>query len=233
MSPSESTGATGKYPPLIPGRWPALPSSNLRLLLHAASSESISKLAPCISLRQRTESKMKNSGSGPKYAVSATPEDFRYASARLPIERGQRVYACIVDGSSTSQVRISVGTAANGSSTALPGSGISTMSESLIPFHPEIDEPSNILPSSNNASSTALAGKVTWCCNPRMSAKRKSTNSTALSLISFSTFFTMREPRIVAAGEEAEGAPDASRYDCRPLSALQKKNGDMPAMRLL
>src|SRR5580765_6663227 len=177
----------------MPGRWPALPSSNLRLLLHAASSESISKLAPCISLRQRTESKMKNSGSGPKYAVSATPDDFKYASARLPIERGQRVYACIVDGSSTSQLRISVGNAVNGSSTALSGSGISTMSESLIPFHPEIDEPSNILPSSNSESSTAVDGNVTWCCNPRMSAKRKSTNSTLLSLISLVTLAAAME----------------------------------------
>src|SRR6185437_12568327 len=104
---------------------------------------------------------MKNSGSGPKYAVSATPEDFRYASARRATERGQRVYACIVDGSSTSHDRITVGIAANGSRIALPASGISTMSESLIPFHPAIDEPSNILPSSKNASSTARAGNVT------------------------------------------------------------------------
>src|SRR5215467_14142714 len=184
MSDSESTGATGKYPPLIPGRWPALPSSNLRFELHAASSESISKLAPCISLRQRTESKMKNSGSGPKYAVSATPDDFRYASARLPTDRGQRVYACIVDGSSTSHVRITVATAANGSSTADSASGISTMSESLIPFHPEIDDPSNILPSSKNDSSTVRAGNVTWCCLPSKSANRRTTYSTLLSLMS-------------------------------------------------
>ena len=37
-----------------------------------------------------TESKMKNSGSGPKYAVSPMPVDFRYASARFAIERGSR-----------------------------------------------------------------------------------------------------------------------------------------------
>jgi len=37
-----------------------------------------------------TESKMKNSGSGPKKAASPTPVDFRYASARLAIERGSR-----------------------------------------------------------------------------------------------------------------------------------------------
>ncbi|CAM5493600.1 hypothetical protein RLIN73S_07516 [Rhodanobacter lindaniclasticus] len=33
---------------------------------------------------------MKNSGSGPKNAVSAMPVDFRYASPRLAIERGSR-----------------------------------------------------------------------------------------------------------------------------------------------
>src|SRR5215475_6629867 len=130
---------------------------------------------------------MKNSGSGPKYAVSATPLDFRYASARLATERGQRVYACIVDGSSTSHVRITVGTAANGSSTADSASGISTMSESLIPFQPAIDEPSNILPSSKNDSSTVREGNVTWCCLPSMSANRRSTYSTLLSLISLLT----------------------------------------------
>src|SRR5690606_24340399 len=115
------------------------------------------------SLPKRTESKMKNSGSGPKNAMSAVPLDFTYASARLATERGQREYACIVAGSSTSQMRIRVGSAVNGSSTAVPGSGSSTMSDSLMPFQPEIDEPSNILPSSNSVSSTTRIGKVTWC----------------------------------------------------------------------
>ena len=62
------------------------------------------------------------------------------------------------------------------------------MSDSLMPFQPLIDEPSNILPSSNSDGSMMLAGKVTCCCTPRMSTKRRSTNSTLWSLISFSTF---------------------------------------------
>jgi hypothetical protein len=159
---------------------------------------------------------MKNSGSGPKYAVSATPEDFRYASARLPTERGQRVYACIVDGSSTSHVRISVGIAANGSSTALPASGISTMSESLIPFQPEIDEPSNILPSSNSESSTALTGNVTWCCLPSMSANRRSTYSTLLSLMSLVTeAAVMKAPkRLVTTQEQGRCQSNAVSIFC-------------------
>ncbi len=112
-----------------------------------------------MSLCQRTESKMKNSGSGPKNAVSAMPVDLRYASARLAIERGSREYACMVLGSSTSQVRINVGCAVNGSRTAVDGSGISTMSESLMPFQPVIDEPSNILPSSNSRRIDGVGGK--------------------------------------------------------------------------
>jgi hypothetical protein len=35
-------------------------------------------------------SKMKNSASGPKYAVSAMPVDFRYASAFRAMLRGSR-----------------------------------------------------------------------------------------------------------------------------------------------
>ena len=39
MSCSESTGGTGKYPPLTVGRWPMLPPSNLSPVDHAASDE--------------------------------------------------------------------------------------------------------------------------------------------------------------------------------------------------
>src|ERR1700722_4235369 len=145
----------------MPGRCPELRSSKRLLELHDASSDSMSNDAPCMLLCQRTESKMKNSGSGPKNAVSATPVDLRNASARLAIERGQREYACIVLGSRTSQLTIIVGCAANGSMTAEAASGISTMSESLIPFQPVMDEPSNILPSSKVDASMACAGNVT------------------------------------------------------------------------
>ncbi|MNX05667.1 hypothetical protein D3C86_352870 [compost metagenome] len=64
------------------------------------------------------------------------------------------------------------------------------MSDSLMPFQPAIELPSNILPSSNRDGSTMLTGKVTCCSIPRMSTKRRSTNSIWLSLISFSTFST-------------------------------------------
>jgi hypothetical protein len=45
---------------------------------------------PDMSTFQRTLSKTKNSGSGPKKAASPRPDAFIYASARLASERGSR-----------------------------------------------------------------------------------------------------------------------------------------------
>src|SRR3546814_7825847 len=74
----------------------------------------------------------------------------------------------------------------NGSRNAVSGSGSSTMSDWWMPRQPEMLEPSNILPSSNSVGSMIDLGKVTWCCTPRMSEKRRSTNSTRWSAMSFS-----------------------------------------------
>ena len=46
---------------------------------------------------------MKNSGSGPKYAISPTPVNLRYASALSAVERGSRPYPSPVAGSTTEQ----------------------------------------------------------------------------------------------------------------------------------
>ena len=67
----------------------------------------------------------------------------------------------MVCGSRMSQTRIRVGSAVKGSTTAVLASGSRIMSDSLMPFQPEMEEPSNILPSSNSDSSTACAGNVT------------------------------------------------------------------------
>ena len=75
----------------------------------------------------------------------------------------------------------------NGSMTAVVGSGIRIMSDSLMPFQPAIEEPSNILPSRNKSSSTSRAGMVTCCSLPRVSVKRRSANFASFSLISFRT----------------------------------------------
>ena len=57
---------------------------------------------------------------------------------------------------------------------AVDGSGIRIMSDSLMPFQPAIDEPSNILPSTKKSSSTMRVGMVTCCSFPRVSVKRRS-----------------------------------------------------------
>ncbi len=67
--------------------------------------------------------------------------------------------------------------------TAVGGSGMRIMSDSLMPFHPAMDEPSNILPSSKKASLRTRLGTVTCCSLPRVSVKRRSTNLTFFSLI--------------------------------------------------
>ena len=96
----------------------------------------------------------------------------------------------MVLGSSTSHTTARVLCAKKGSMKAVSASGSSTMSDSLMPFQPAMEEPSNILPSSKVPASMAWAGKVTWCCTPRMSAKRRSTNSTDSSWISLRTLST-------------------------------------------
>src|ERR1700722_2538929 len=71
--------------------------------------------------------------------------------------------------------------------TAVAGSGIKIMSDSLMPFQPAIDEPSNILPSLKKPSSTRRVGMVTWCSLPIVSVKRRSANFASFSLINFRT----------------------------------------------
>jgi hypothetical protein len=58
------------------------------------------------------------------------------------------------EGSTTLQKIISWGCAVNGSNTAVLRSGLSIISDSLIDFQPDIDEPSNIIPLFNKSSST-------------------------------------------------------------------------------
>src|SRR5215210_6912951 len=102
------------------------------------------------------ESKMKNSASGPKYAVSAIPVDLRYATARFARLRGSRGYGSCVIGSITSHRIASVGVLRNGSITAVVGSGFINMSDELIARQPAIDDPSNPKPSSSPSSSRSI-----------------------------------------------------------------------------
>ncbi len=94
-------------------------------------------------------------------------------------------------GSWTSQRTTRVGSAKNGSRCNVVGSGNSTMSDSLIAFHPAIEEPSNITPSANTLSSTTEPSSVTCWSLPFRSVKRRSTKSILSSLIAFRTSFAV------------------------------------------
>src|ERR1700731_3829119 len=78
---------------------------------------------------------------------------------------------------------------ANGGSTAAEQCGTSIMSESLIAFHPAIDEPSNMTPSFRKSSVIVRTWCARCCHLPRGSVKRKSTYLTSCSLIMSMTFW--------------------------------------------
>src|SRR5262245_39531232 len=80
----------------------------------------------------------------------------------------------------------------NGSSTAVFGSGIRSMSDSWISWNPRIDEPSKPSPSSKTSASSSCAGMEKCCINPGRSQNRTSMISTLLSLTSFSTSLAER-----------------------------------------
>src|SRR5262249_54476486 len=72
------------------------------------------------------------------------------------------------------QINDSVGSAVNGSITAVAGSGMTSMSLAWIGCQPRIDEPSKPRPSSNTLSSISLGGTVKCCQMPRKSLNFKS-----------------------------------------------------------
>jgi len=92
---------------------------------------------------------MKNSGSGPMKQVSATPEAFRYASAFFAMCRGSRVNSLPLTGSTMLAMTLMVGFSKNGSRRVVSASGTASMSDSWMPIHPRIDDPSNPRPSLN------------------------------------------------------------------------------------
>src|SRR5882757_8696016 len=81
-----------------------------------------------------------------------------------------------------SQNRIRLGLAANGSITAVAGSGIRIMSDSLMAFQPSMEEPSNMIPSRKASSPIVEMCWAVWCHLPRGSVNRRSTYSTACSV---------------------------------------------------
>ena len=111
-------------------------------------------------------SNMKNSGSGPNSTVSAMLLDFRKSSARFG--DGARIAVVALHGGGFQHVTDDVQSGLFGERVQFmeAGSGISTMSDSLMPFQPPMEEPSNILPSSKKSSSTWWEGMDTCCSLP-------------------------------------------------------------------
>src|SRR5215467_12755207 len=115
------------------------------------------------------------------------PVPRRKSCALRAMLRGSRLYGSPVSGSCTKNVRFSVGCWRNGSSTAVAGSGSSSMSDSWICWNPRIEEPSNISPSVKTFSSKDSTGTVKCCTVPGRSQNLTSTNSTLLSPMNLST----------------------------------------------
>jgi len=80
----------------------------------------------------------------------------------------------------------------NGSSSAVFGSGIKSMSDSWISWYPRIDEPSKPRPSANTSSVSSCAGTEKCCIKPGRSQNRTSTISTSRSLTNFKTSLAVR-----------------------------------------
>src|SRR5262249_25347568 len=115
------------------------------------------------------------------------PVDFRKVSAFCATKRGSRVYDWPVTGSRTLQVRLTVGTSANGSRKADSGSGISNMSDSSMVWNPRMLDPSKPIPSSKTSSPNSLAETEKCCHSPGTSQNLRSTISTLLSFANFIT----------------------------------------------
>ena len=93
----------------------------------------------------------------------------------------------MVLGSITSQRTLRVASSVNGSRMAVSASGMRIMSDSSMPFHPLMEEPSNIFPSSKKSASILLAGRDMCISLPRVSVKRRSTIFTSFSFNILST----------------------------------------------
>ncbi len=106
------------------------------------------------------------------------PDLRRCSSAFLAMNRGSRLYIWPVMGSLTSQMRNRVLWERTGSIVAESGSGMRSMSLSLIAWNPRMLEPSNPRPSVKLSTSSSASGRLKCCHVPGRSMKRTSTTST-------------------------------------------------------
>src|SRR5512132_1390252 len=87
------------------------------------------------------------------------------------------------------QVSDSVGTAQNGSIKAVLGSGMASMSEASMDFHPRMEEPSKPKPSANTSSLNSAMGQLKCCQVPKVSTNLMSTILAPCFFASSTTLF--------------------------------------------
>src|SRR5213595_2972406 len=97
--------------------------------------------------------------------------------------RGSRSYGSRVIGSTIVQIKLNVGSALKMSIHAVEGSGITSMSDALMTFHPRMLEPSKPSPSVKISSLYSVRVVVKCCQVPGRSVNLKSTSFTSWSLI--------------------------------------------------
>src|SRR5437764_11481033 len=97
--------------------------------------------------------------------------------------RGSRSYGSRVIGSTIVQIKLNVGSALKMSIHAVEGSGITSMSDALMTFHPRMLEPSKPSPSVKISSLYSVSVVVKCCQVPGRSVNLKSTSFTSWSLI--------------------------------------------------
>src|SRR5581483_1554593 len=131
-----------------------------------------------------------------------------------------------VTGSTMLQMRLSVGSAMNGSITAVVGSGTTSMSEALIGCQPRIDEPSKPEPSSKSSSLSSLVGIVKCCQMPIRSRNLRSTASTLLSFANFSTSLGVCVAIPSPSYELMISAPGAVRGSDRVAASFARADAD-------
>src|SRR5258706_14155991 len=115
----------------------------------------------------------------------------------------------------------------NESPAAVLASGSRIMSDSLMPFQPLIDEPSNILPSTKKSAVTKRAGTVTCCSLPRVSVNRRSANLAFLSCTSFTTSVGVIAPPLFRS--TGARSPVLMQATCQPLRGQNNVPGQVLA----
>src|SRR6516162_7641131 len=158
------------------------------------------------------------------------PVDFRKVSAFCATKRGSRVYDWPVTGSRTLQVRLTVGTSANGSRKADSGSGINSMSDSSMVWNPRMLDPSKPIPSSKTSSPNSLADTEKCCHSPGTSQNLRSTISILLSFANFikspevlmaMAISSMRVRNIASHPDSPSWSGWPPRYDAAPQRLCQ------------